>query len=55
MESIADGQILYDTVSKITNFGAFINLGEIDGLLHISDVAWHRIEKLNICCISDRL
>ncbi|GHT25218.1 hypothetical protein AGMMS49953_09650 [Endomicrobiia bacterium] len=54
MESIADGQILYDTVSKITNFGAFINLGEID-VLHISDVAWHRIEKLNICCISDRL
>ncbi|MDR0819920.1 MAG: S1 RNA-binding domain-containing protein [Endomicrobium sp.] len=46
LESIAEGQILDGTVSKITNFGAFINLGGIDGLLHLGDVAWHKIKKI---------
>jgi ribosomal protein S1 len=39
LESIAEGQILDGTVSKIINFGAFINLGGIDGLLHVGDIA----------------
>lgn len=37
------GQIRKGTVKNITDFGAFVDLGEIDGLLHITDMSWSRI------------
>lgn len=37
------GQIRKGTVKNITDFGAFVNLGGIDGLLHITDISWGRI------------
>ncbi len=38
------GQVLEGTVKNITDFGAFIDLGGVDGLLHITDISWGRIE-----------
>ena len=38
-------QILTGTVRRITDFGAFIDIGGIDGLLHVSDMSWERVEK----------
>ena len=52
MEKLKVGDILEGTVKNITDFGAFIDLGGIDGLLHITDITWGRInhptEKLSI-------
>jgi len=47
LNSIAEGQILDGTVSKITDFGAFIDLGGADGLLHIGELAWHKVKKVD--------
>ena len=40
------GVVLKGTVKNITKFGAFIDLGGIDGLLHIGDISWGRLEKV---------
>ncbi|MDR1195085.1 MAG: 30S ribosomal protein S1 [Endomicrobium sp.] len=45
LETIAEGQIMDGTVSRITAFGAFIDLGGIDGLLHIGEMAWYKVKK----------
>lgn len=44
-ESTSEGDILDGTVSSITSFGAFVNLGCIDGLVHISELSWKRNTK----------
>lgn len=41
--SLAEGQVLKGRVKNITDFGAFIDLGDLDGLLHITDMSWGRI------------
>lgn len=43
MSSIAEGQVRKGTVKNIADFGAFVDLGGIDGLLHITDMSWDRI------------
>ncbi|HYO07389.1 MAG TPA: 30S ribosomal protein S1 [Tepidisphaeraceae bacterium] len=43
LESLTIGQIIKGTVKNIADFGAFIDLGGIDGLLHITDMSWGRI------------
>src|SRR5438874_3552140 len=43
MDSLTVGQIIKGTVKNIADFGAFIDLGGIDGLLHITDMSWGRI------------
>ncbi|NBX03469.1 MAG: 30S ribosomal protein S1 [Alphaproteobacteria bacterium] len=40
---IAEGQILDGVVKNITDYGAFIDMGGIDGLLHVTDISWRRI------------
>src|SRR5437773_5209058 len=40
--SLAEGKVLKGTVKNITDYGAFIDLGGIDGLLHITDMSWGR-------------
>ena len=40
---LEEGSIMKGTVKNITDYGAFIDLGGIDGLLHITDVSWKRI------------
>lgn len=44
MASIEEGQIVVGTVKNLTDYGAFIDLGGIDGLLHITDMAWKRVK-----------
>jgi small subunit ribosomal protein S1 len=40
---LGEGQIIDGTVKNITDYGAFIDLGGIDGLLHVTDMAWRRV------------
>ena len=50
--NLEEGQIIDGTVKNITDYGAFVDLGGIDGLLHVTDIAWRRVnhptEMLNI-------
>jgi small subunit ribosomal protein S1 len=41
------GQVLEGTIKNITDFGAFIDLGGVDGLLYITDISWGRINHPN--------
>ncbi len=43
-ETIEEGQVLHGTVKSLTDFGAFIDLGGVDGLLHVSEMSWGRIQ-----------
>jgi small subunit ribosomal protein S1 len=47
MKGLDEGQIISGTVARLTNFGAFINLGGADGLVHISELSWKRIKHPN--------
>lgn len=46
MSQLEEGQILDGVVRKIMDFGAFVDIGGVDGLCHISDLAWNRVEKV---------
>ncbi len=43
LENLKEGAIVKGTVKNITDYGAFVDLGGIDGLLHITDLAWRRV------------
>lgn len=43
--SIEEGAILKGRVRTLTDFGAFVTIGDVDGLLHVSDISWTRIAK----------
>jgi len=43
MDSIAEGQVFHGTVKSITSYGVFVDIGGIDGLLHVSDLSWGRV------------
>ena len=43
IENLREGQILEGVVKNITDYGAFVDLGGVDGLLHVTDIAWKRI------------
>jgi len=43
LSNIAEGSVLDGVVKNITDYGAFIDLGSIDGLLHITDISWNKI------------
>jgi len=42
--TIEEGQIIKGVVKRLTDFGAFVDIGGVDGLIHISDLAWHKIK-----------
>lgn len=44
LESLAEGAVVKGIVKNITDYGAFVDLGGIDGLLHITDLAWRRVK-----------
>jgi len=52
LENLEKGQVLEGVIKNMTNFGVFIDLGGVDGLLHITDISWGRIndpaEVLNL-------
>src|SRR5919204_463861 len=41
--NLAEGQVIEGVVKNITDYGAFVDLGGIDGLLHVTDIAWRRV------------
>ena len=43
LSTLAEGQLIEGTVKNITDYGAFLDLGGIDGLLHITDISWGRV------------
>ncbi|MBM19324.1 MAG: 30S ribosomal protein S1 [Stappia sp.] len=43
VQSLEEGQVMEGVVKNITDYGAFVDLGGIDGLLHVTDIAWRRI------------
>jgi small subunit ribosomal protein S1 len=43
METLREGSVVQGVVKNITEYGAFVDLGGIDGLLHITDMAWRRV------------
>ena len=43
IDSLAEGQILHGSVKSITSYGVFVDLGGLDGLLHVSDLSWGRV------------
>ena len=44
LENLEEGQIIKGVVKNLTDYGAFVNLGGLDGLLHITDIAWKRVK-----------
>lgn len=44
LETIEEGQMVEGTVKNLTDYGAFVDLGGIDGLLHITDISWKRVK-----------
>jgi len=44
LDSIEDGKIVYGIVKNITEYGVFVDLGGVDGLLHITDISWGRVK-----------
>lgn len=49
LQSIEEGQVLEGTVQRITDFGVFVNIGGIDGLVHISQLSHQHVEKSKRC------
>ena len=43
MENISEGSVVEGIVKNITDYGAFVDLGGVDGLLHVTDISWKRI------------
>jgi small subunit ribosomal protein S1 len=44
LDTLSEGQVISGVVKNITKYGAFIDIGGVDGLLHITDMTWSRIE-----------
>ena len=44
LQNLEEGQIMKGIVKNLTDYGAFVNLGGLDGLLHITDIAWKRVK-----------
>lgn len=44
LENLIEGQVVTGVVKNLTDYGAFVDLGGVDGLLHITDMAWKRIK-----------
>src|SRR5215831_4900759 len=43
MEKLSEGQVMHGTVKNVTEYGAFVDLGGLDGLLHLTDLSWGRV------------
>jgi small subunit ribosomal protein S1 len=44
METLSEGQVVHGHVKNVTDYGAFVDLGVIDGLLHLTDLSWGRVK-----------
>jgi len=56
LSSLVDGQVVTGTIKNVTEYGAFVDLGGIDGLLHITDMSWGRINHPSeLCKVGDKI
>ena len=56
LDQIQEGMIVKGVVKNITDYGAFIDLGGIDGLLHITDMSWGRVKHpSNLITLGDEI
>ncbi len=56
LSTLTEGQLITGTVKNITDYGAFLDLGGIDGLLHITDISWGRVgHPSDMFSIGDRI
>ncbi|HEY6010492.1 MAG TPA: 30S ribosomal protein S1, partial [Nitrospirota bacterium] len=56
LSSLAEGQVVPGVVKNVTEYGAFVDLGGIDGLLHITDMSWGRISNpAEVCAVGDKI
>ena len=56
LSSLVEGQVVSGVVKNVTEYGAFVDLGGIDGLLHITDMSWGRISHPSeICKVGDTI
>ena len=56
MESLKEGEVLEGIVKNITDYGALIDLGGVDGLLHITDMSWGRVSSpQNLMAVGDKI
>ncbi|WP_457756039.1 30S ribosomal protein S1 [Thermodesulfatator indicus] len=56
LENLEEGQVLEGTVKSITDYGVFVDLGGVDGLLHVSDISWGRVKHpSNYFKVGDRI
>ncbi len=56
LSTLKEGQLIQGTVKNITDYGAFIDLGGIDGLLHITDMSWGRVgHPSEVIVVGDRV
>ncbi len=56
LENIAEGQVVEGVVKNLTDYGAFIDLGGIDGLLHITDMSWGRVNHpSDVIAVGDKI
>lgn len=44
-QTVVEGQVIKGRVRSLTDFGAFVTIGDVDGLLHVSDISWTRVAK----------
>lgn len=44
ISSLQEGDVIEGTVQRLTDFGVFVDVGGVDGLVHISELAWHHVE-----------
>jgi ribosomal protein S1 len=45
LAKLEEGQIVEGTIKNVTDYGAFVDMGGVDGLLHVSDLSWGRVGK----------
>lgn len=45
LTEIQEGQVVHGTVRSLTDYGAFVDIGGFDGLLHVADISWSRVNK----------
>jgi len=45
MSELKEGEVLEGTVQRLTQFGAFVDVGGVDGLVHVSEIAWNHVDK----------
>lgn len=56
LSELMEGDVVMGTVTGLRDFGAFVNLGGADGLIHVSELAWHRVDHpRDVFKIGDRI